>query len=79
MLSELPLLGFSSASWLSKVLDFRTPEGTGSMTTPLNARLAPRRLSRSSLLEVLDDDSAVLADLKKKTSKTLGPVYVAVI
>ena len=36
------------------------------MTTPLKARLAPNKLSKSSLLEVFDEEDASAAfDLKK--------------
>jgi hypothetical protein len=42
------------------------PLGTGSMTTPLKARLVPSKLSRSSLLELVEEAPSAAFDLKIK-------------
>ena len=66
-------------SFLSPSLDFRTPAGTGSITTPLKARLAPNKLSKSSLLEVFDEEDASAAfDLKSNKFFRSLSVYIRV-
>jgi hypothetical protein len=45
------------------------------MTTPLKARLAPNKLSKSSLLEVFDEEDASAAFDLKKNPFFLSKVY----